>query len=45
MRELVEAYREAYCGQVGVQFMHIQDREVCNWIREKFESLQFRDVA
>lgn len=23
--------------------MHIQDREVCNWIREKFESLQYRE--
>ena len=23
--------------------MHIQDREICNWIREKFESIQFRE--
>jgi len=45
LRDLLDAYKEAYCGKIGVQFMHIQDREVCNWIREKFESIQFRDVS
>ena len=39
LRDLLDAYKEAYCGKIGVQFMHIQDREVCNWIREKFESI------
>ena len=43
--ELIQAYRDAYCGNIGVQFMHIQDRETCDWIREKFESIQFRDVS
>ena len=37
--ELIQAYRDAYCGNIGVQFMHIQDRETCDWIREKFESI------
>ena len=23
LRDLIEAYRQAYCGKVGVQFMHI----------------------
>ena len=34
LRDLLNSFREAYCGKIGVQFMHIQDREVCNWIRE-----------
>ena len=37
--ELIKAYRDAYCGKIGVQFMHIQERETCDWIREKFESI------
>ena len=45
LRDVLDAYRQAYCGQVGIQFMHIQDREVCNWIREKFESIQFREQS
>ena len=23
LRDLIEAYREAYCGKIGVQFMHL----------------------
>ena len=39
LRDLIQAYRDAYCGNIGVQFMHIQERDVCDWIREKFESI------
>ncbi len=39
LRELISAYREAYCDKIGVQFMHIEDREVCDWIRDKFEQI------
>lgn len=42
LRELIGAYKEAYCGKIGVQFMHIQDRDVCDWIRNKVEKLQFQ---
>lgn len=41
LRELVQAYKNAYCGKIGVEFMHIPDRETCNWIRDRFESIQF----
>lgn len=34
LRELIQAYQDAYCGKIGVQFMHIQDREVKDWIRD-----------
>ena len=26
LRELVDAYHQAYCGKIGVQFMHIAER-------------------
>ena len=34
LRDVLDAYKQAYCGKIGIQFMHIQDRETCNWIRE-----------
>jgi 2-oxoglutarate dehydrogenase E1 component len=40
---LIEAYRNAYCGKIGVEFMHIEDREVCNWMRERFEEIQYHE--
>lgn len=37
LNELIENLEKAYCGTIGVEFMHIQDVEECNWIRNKFE--------
>jgi len=37
LRELMQRLKETYCGTIGVEYMHIQDREECNWIRERFE--------
>jgi len=45
LRELVDAYTKSYCGKIGVEFMHIPDRTECNWIRDRFEGLQFEEVA
>ncbi len=39
--ELIDALKNAYCGKIGVEYMHISSRETCNWIRDKFESLQY----
>lgn len=39
LRELIDSYKKAYCGKIGVEYMHIADRDVCNWIRDKFEGL------
>jgi len=41
LRELIDSLKNAYCGKIGVEFMHIMSREQCNWIRDKFEGLQF----
>mmetsp|Transcript_33214 Transcript_33214/g.53481 ORF Transcript_33214/g.53481 Transcript_33214/m.53481 type:complete len:976 (+) Transcript_33214:304-3231(+) len=37
LRELIETLENAYCGTIGVEYMHIGDRGKCNFIRERFE--------
>ena len=37
LSELLEKYNNAYCGKIGVEFMHLSNREEQNWIRNKFE--------
>mmetsp|Transcript_19496 Transcript_19496/g.14177 ORF Transcript_19496/g.14177 Transcript_19496/m.14177 type:complete len:89 (+) Transcript_19496:479-745(+) len=37
LRELISAYENAYCSKIGVEFMHIPDRDRCTYIRNKFE--------
>jgi 2-oxoglutarate dehydrogenase E1 component len=44
LRELINAYKSAYCGKIGVEYMHILDRVQCNWIRDRFEGLQYETV-
>ena len=44
LKELIECYSNAYCGKIGVEYMHIASREQCNWIRNKFEGLQFETM-
>jgi len=44
LRELIDAYKNAYCQKIGVEYMHIPFRDECNWIRDRFESLQFQKV-
>ncbi len=37
LRELIEYLRECYCRQIGVEYIHIQDREVRRWLQEQME--------
>ena len=37
LRDLIQALEKAYCGNIGVEYMHISNIEEANWIREKFE--------
>ena len=37
LRELLDRLKACYCDTIGVEYMHIQSREKCNWIREKIE--------
>eukprot|EP01117_Protostelium_nocturnum_P006338 TRINITY_DN2288_c0_g1_i1.p1 TRINITY_DN2288_c0_g1~~TRINITY_DN2288_c0_g1_i1.p1 ORF type:complete len:1040 (-),score=422.22 TRINITY_DN2288_c0_g1_i1:146-2935(-) len=38
LRELISRLKECYCGTIGFDYMHIQDREKCNWLRERIET-------
>lgn len=40
LREVLARLREAYCGAIGYEFMHIPDRARCNWIRERVETAE-----
>src|SRR5262245_31333291 len=40
LRSIVERLRNTYCGSVGVQFMHIDDLYVREWLQERMESSQ-----
>ncbi|MFZ5789497.1 MAG: 2-oxoglutarate dehydrogenase E1 component [Pseudomonadota bacterium] len=40
LRQIVALVRETYCGNIGVEFMHIQDPEQKIWIQERIESIR-----
>ncbi|CAL8328061.1 unnamed protein product [Boreogadus saida] len=37
LREIIRRLEMAYCQQIGVEFMFINNMEQCQWIRERFE--------
>lgn len=37
LREIIDACEKIYCGSYGVEFIHIPDREKCDWLRERVE--------
>ncbi len=38
LRETLTRLRETYCGTIGYEYMHIPNREKCNWIRARIET-------
>lgn len=42
---MIEAYKTAYCGKIGVEFSHIPEQHVCNWIRVNFEGIQYNRMT
>lgn len=38
LRELIQALENIYCGTLGVEFMHIQNREERDWVLKRIES-------
>ena len=40
IRELIGILKKYYCGKIGVQFMHIQDKEQRDWIMDKIENIK-----
>jgi 2-oxoglutarate dehydrogenase E1 component len=48
LRQIIEAFKETYCGSIGVEFLHIQNKNIRRWLIEKMESTRNRpklDVA
>jgi 2-oxoglutarate dehydrogenase E1 component len=43
LREILSKLHQAYCGPIGYEYMHIPDRDKCNWLREKIETAKPRD--
>ena len=37
IREVLALMKRTYCGNIGVQFMHIAEPEEKNWLQERFE--------
>jgi 2-oxoglutarate dehydrogenase E1 component len=37
LREIIDACESIYCGSYGVEYIHIPDREQCDWLRERLE--------
>ena len=40
IRELIKVLEKNYCGKIGVQFMHIQDKEQRDWIMDNIENIK-----
>ncbi|VFQ67429.1 unnamed protein product [Cuscuta campestris] len=38
LRSILTRLEQAYCGRIGFEYMHIPDREKCNWLRERIET-------
>ncbi|KAL0429457.1 UNVERIFIED_CONTAM: 2-oxoglutarate dehydrogenase, mitochondrial [Sesamum radiatum] len=38
LRAILTRLEQAYCGNIGYEYMHIADREKCNWLRDKIET-------
>jgi 2-oxoglutarate dehydrogenase E1 component len=40
LRELLEVLRETYCRSIGVEFMHIQDPDERQWLKDRMEAVR-----
>ncbi|KAE8691913.1 2-oxoglutarate dehydrogenase, E1 component isoform 3 [Hibiscus syriacus] len=38
LRSILTRLEQAYCGSIGFEYMHVADREKCNWLRDKIET-------
>lgn len=37
LREIVDSLKQIYCGHIGWEYMHIPEKEPCDWIRSNIE--------
>lgn len=39
LQQIIDRLKQIYCGNIGVEYAHIEDREKRMWLRNKIESL------
>jgi len=39
LRDIIAAFQQTYCGSIGVEFLHIQDKNIRKWLISKMESV------
>ena len=44
LKDIISRLGEVYCGNIGYEYMHIPNREKCNWIRERLELISDVDT-
>ncbi|GAA5944634.1 hypothetical protein JCM3775_005858 [Rhodotorula graminis] len=37
LRQIMDTCKKIYCGSIGIQYIHIPNRDECDWIRERIE--------
>jgi 2-oxoglutarate dehydrogenase E1 component len=42
LREILQILRETYCGNIGAEYMHIQNFTMRRWMRDRLESTRCR---
>jgi 2-oxoglutarate dehydrogenase E1 component len=42
LRDILAALRQTYCGNVGVEYMHIQDRDCLAWLQDRIETTRLQ---
>ena len=42
LREIISVLEDTYCRHIGVEYMHIQDRERRRWLQDRMESVRNR---
>ena len=38
LRDIIQSLRETYCSSIGIEFLHIQNKQMRRWVIEKMES-------
>ena len=42
LKEIIQALKETYCRAIGVEYMHLQDPEERDWLKERMEPVRNR---
>ncbi len=42
LRQIISRLRNSYCRSIGVEFMHIHDLDVKNWLQDRMEGMENR---